>query len=266
MRNTRVAVAAALGVVATVAVTTGAIGMSVTAGWITHLQIVPLILSAGVPWLAAWVVITFVFGRVYCSSVCPLGTLMDCFSRVGAYTRKGRRYHYNRPMWAVRMFFLMMAVIAITGLSVTLTLILDPYTTFAKIISGVAIPFFTLGALKVSLAVALSAFTAFLIVLFFSLFWGRRLCNTLCPVGTGLGLISIQPVFRIDINTDRCIGCNRCVEVCKASCIDPWSHTVDTTRCVVCFNCTAVCGNKAITYTCNRHKLQHPMLMGPRQS
>lgn len=251
-------------IVAVVAITTAAIGTAIHGGWISRIQIVPIILAAGVPWLLLWVLITFIFGRIYCSTVCPLGTFQDCISRVSAFARRGTHYRYSPPLWSVRWAFLIIMLVAMTGFSLTLTLILDPYYSFNKMIAGVAIPAFTLGAIYVSLAEAASGLLVFLIVLFLSAFWGRRLCNTICPVGTALGLVSVSPVFRIDINTDRCIGCNRCVEVCKASCIDPWAHTVDTTRCVVCFNCTAACNNNAITYTWRRFKLRHPLVMQNR--
>lgn len=266
LKKFRVAISLALAVVAVVAITTAAVGTAVHGGWISRIQIVPLILSAGVPWLLGWVVITFVFGRIYCSTVCPLGTFQDCISRVASYSRKGYRYRYSPPLWAVRWGFLIIMVFALTGFSLTLTLILDPYYSFNKMIAGVAIPAFTLGAIYVTIAEAVSGLLVFIIVMFMSAFWGRRLCNTICPVGTGLGLLSVSPVFRIDINTDRCIGCNKCVEVCKSSCINPWDHTVDTTRCVVCFNCTSVCSNKAITYTCRRFRLRHPLVMQNRSN
>lgn len=264
LKQTRVVVSVVLGIVAVVAITTAAVGTAVYGGWISRIQIVPLMLAAALPWIVGWIVLTFVFGRIYCSSVCPLGTLQDCISRVGAMARKGKRFSYIQPLWSVRWLFLLIMAIAITGLSTTLTLTLDPYYSFNKMICGVALPAFTLGAVYVQLATAVSALATLIVVMFLSLFWGRRLCNTICPVGTALGLVSISPVFRIDINTDKCIGCNKCVEVCKASCINPAEHTVDTTRCVVCFNCTAVCSNKAITYTCRRYRLRHPLLMQNR--
>lgn len=264
LKNTRLAVSVILGIVAVVAITSAAVGTAISGGWISHLQIVPLILSAGLPWLAAWLVITFIFGRIYCSTVCPLGTLQDCFSRIGSVVSKGRGYSYSTPLWAVRWLFLLIMIFAITGLSLTLTLTLDPYYSFNRIISGVAIPAFTLGGIYVTLSTAAAALATLIIVMLLSLFRGRKLCNTLCPVGTALGLVSISPVLRMDINTDRCTGCNRCVEICKSSCIDPYSHTIDTTRCVVCFNCTAVCNDRAINYTWRRYKLRHPLLMQDR--
>lgn len=264
LRKMRVAISAAICIAAVAAITTSAIGIGIAEGWIQKIQIVQLLLAGGIPWIIGWMIITFVFGRIYCSSVCPLGTFQDCVNRVASCVMKKQKFHYVAPVWSIRWLFLLVMILAITCLSLTLTLALDPYSSFKRIITGVAVPAFTLGAVKVSLTVAAASLTTLIIVMSLSAFHGRRLCNTLCPVGTGLGLLSISPVYRIDINTDKCIGCNRCVEVCKSSCIDPGSHTVDTTRCVVCFNCTAVCNNNAITYTSNRHKLKHPMLMENR--
>ena len=89
---------------------------------------------------------------------------------------------------------------------------------------------------------------------------GRTFCNTVCPVGTTLSFISRYSIFRIDINTDKCVQCRRCEHVCKASCIDMTSHVVDTSRCVVCFDCLSDCPNDAIHYTYNRHQLSIPLM------
>lgn len=261
LKTTRAALQTVLALVAIAAITTTAIGTAIYGGWITSLQIVPLIIADGAVWVVAWFTVTFIFGRVYCSTVCPLGALQDCVGRVAQKTGRIKGYRYRRPLWAVRWILLVAMMLGLTGLSLTLTLTLDPYYSFNRIITGVAIPSVTLGSFYVSLATAAGALVTLAVVLLLSWGKGRLLCNTICPVGTALGLAAISPVFRIDINTDRCTGCNRCVDVCKASCIDPGSHTVDTTRCVVCFNCTAVCHDDAIKYTCRRFRLRHPLMI-----
>lgn len=47
--------------------------------WVARIQVFPLALAGAVGALVTWFGITMLFGRVYCSSVCPMGTLQDIF-------------------------------------------------------------------------------------------------------------------------------------------------------------------------------------------
>ena len=78
--------------------------------------------------------------------------------------------------------------------------------------------------------------------------WGREYCNTVCPVGTTLSLVSRFSLFKPTIDTSKCINCGRCGAGCKASCIDTKNHRIDYSRCVVCFDCLDNCSEGAIKY------------------
>jgi len=83
---------------------------------------------------------------------------------------------------------------------------------------------------------------------YYSFTRGRLYCNTICPVGTFLGLISRFAIFKIKINKHNCTHCGRCARVCKAECIEVKSQTIDYSRCVACYNCLTVCSDNAMTY------------------
>ena len=78
--------------------------------------------------------------------------------------------------------------------------------------------------------------------------WGRAYCNTVCPVGTTLGLVSRFALFRPVIDTDKCTSCGRCERGCRSSCIDAKAHKIDASRCVNCFDCLDNCQEGALTY------------------
>lgn len=81
---------------------------------------------------------------------------------------------------------------------------------------------------------------------------GRMWCNTVCPVGTLLGVLSRRSLFRPRFDVSKCNGCKLCARSCKASCIDPANHTIDYSRCVACMDCLESCHQGAITYTLRR--------------
>ncbi len=77
---------------------------------------------------------------------------------------------------------------------------------------------------------------------------GRIYCNTICPVGTLLGIISKISLFRISIDESSCNGCWACSLTCKAGCIHGGEKKIDYSRCVVCFDCFSSCKLDALKF------------------
>lgn len=213
------------------------------------LQFIPAVCSLSISVVAFWLVVTLIFGRIYCSTVCPLGALMDLSAR---FRPVRKVYRWSKPLNVLRLLvFVTAAALFLTG-SLLPRYWLDPYGLYSQFVSMAGDPHVTVTA-----ALCTLLFLATVIVAFRS---GRRLCNTLCPVGALLGFVARDPAFHIDINTDRCIQCRKCVDVCKAHCINLDDHVADMSRCVVCFNCLPVCPNDAIAYTLGRHTLSTPLM------
>lgn len=223
-------------------------GLTAVGSYLEQLQIVPAALAVSLATLMFWFAVTLIFGRIYCSTVCPLSAMLDLFARLRG---PARIYRYAPPASRLRM-----AALIILALFFASALLprqwLEPYGLYASMVSAVARPRLTLATLFGIAILAALAYSA----------WsrGRIFCSTICPVGTLLGCVSRSSALHIDIDTDRCIQCRRCADVCKAQCIDLQSHTTDMSRCVVCFNCLPVCPNDAITYTIRRHTLSIPMM------
>ena len=64
---------------------------------IAKIQLMPALLSLNIGILAFWLVATSLLGRVYCSTVCPLGLFQDICARIGKLLKKKpkRRYRYS---------------------------------------------------------------------------------------------------------------------------------------------------------------------------
>lgn len=50
-------------------------------GWMAKVQLLPAVLAVNAGVVAALVLLTLLFGRVYCSVICPLGVFQDVVSR-----------------------------------------------------------------------------------------------------------------------------------------------------------------------------------------
>lgn len=218
-------------------------------------QLVPAVLAGTGQWLMLWAVVTAFFGRLYCSTACPLGTLQDILLHL---RRRKNGFFYASDIPMLRWLFVLIIVLAaILGIGIIVAA-LSPSAAFERIVKMSAYPFIKSAAY--SILTLFAASTTLAVVAIMAIWRGRLLCNTICPVGTVLGAFSRFSLFQVDINTDKCIGCGLCTAKCKAQCIDPSAHTVDFTRCVVCFDCMASCPNDAIGLRRGKHQLQWPML------
>ncbi|HUJ44545.1 MAG TPA: 4Fe-4S dicluster domain-containing protein [Opitutaceae bacterium] len=257
--------------------------------WLASAQLVPssVALVTGAALSVACiiiVVVTVAVGRVYCSAICPLGILQDVIARVFAWGRRreGPLLPYARPWTWLRqlVFWVSVAGVAAGGAGVTLAL-LDPYSNFGRIASGLFRPGVTLANnLVVGPANALGlrslyrveppwaggaalhqpALVLLLIVVLVAL-RGRLYCNTLCPVGTLLGMLARRAAARLAINQPACSKCGDCLHVCKAQCIDLRTKRIDFSRCVACYNCVSACPERGIGYrfTWKRQPVARPV-------
>ncbi len=201
-------------------------------------------------------ILTVLAGRVYCSFLCPLGSMMDA----AVFFRK-KRYAYAKPSEWFRYPVLVLTILVFISGSVVLVDLLDPYSVFGRIMTVCLRPvvilmnngaarvlelagFYALSPrsfLRMSWAVcALTWIWLFLVVLL-AVKRGRLYCNTLCPVGSFLGLIARFQVFRLNITESSCNGCGLCARNCKSQCVDLSTKTIDSSRCVMCFNCFTLC-------------------------
>ncbi len=216
------------------------------------------------------IVITLLFGRVYCGSICPLGTLHDFISHryKNKKKRKRKKYSYKKELKITRYSILFLVVVSVlVGIFFPLIL-LDPYSNFGRIFSQLFRPILIAG--NNSAAFALEKIGIYLLypieikqginfLLLFPLFFlgilfilalkrGRLYCNTICPVGTLLGVFSKFSFFKLIINEESCTECGLCEKVCKSECIDNKNKKIDFDRCVACFNCVTVCRSNSISY------------------
>lgn len=207
-------------------------------GWMPKIQLLPALLALNVVVIVAVLLVTFLIGRLYCSVVCPMGIFQDIF--IWAHKLifgKKRPYHYRKPANGLRYVVLGLFVgLMLLGLNGIATLV-APYSAYARMVANI----------HGTGLVHWIAIATLCCVGVMSFLYGRLWCNTLCPVGTLLGLISKNSLFGIRIDKEKCVGCGKCEKRCKANCIDVDDKTVDGSRCVMCFNCLGHCKQGAIS-------------------
>ena len=236
-------------------------------GWLAKVQLLPAVLALNVGVVVALVLLTLLFGRLYCSVICPLGILQDLFARVGRKVKK-HRYTYSKAKNWLRYGFLALFVGLMVAGVVQVALLIAPYSAFGRIASTLLAPVWQLannGLAWISERAGSYAFysvevwwkggtllvvalTTLVVVALLAWRNGRTWCNTVCPVGTVLGFVSRYSWLRPVINTEKCNGCGLCARNCKSACIDSKNHAIDLSRCVVCFDCIDACKRGAISY------------------
>ena len=244
-------------------------------GWMAKIQFLPALLALNVGVVALLVVLTLLFGRIYCSVICPLGVMQDIVSWVGSRRKKGKnRFSYSPAKSGIRYGVLALFLVAIAAGASSLVALIAPYSAYGRIVQNLLAPFYGWGNnLLAYLAERAESYTfyetevwmrslpTFIIaivtcILLFVLAWrnGRTYCNTVCPVGTVLGLLSKYALLRPVIDPKKCTSCSLCARKCKASCIDYKNHEMDRSRCVACMDCLDTCKHGAISYTRRRER------------
>lgn len=237
-------------------------------GWMAKVQFLPAIMALNAIVLLVLIVLTLLFGRLYCSVICPLGIFQDIFSWFG--TRKNKnKFHYTKPNNILR-YTVLGVFIALMALPFTsIALLIAPYSAYGRIAQNLLAPIYQLGNNVLayfaeradsyafyskeiwigSLSTFVIALLTFGVLGFLAWRGGRTWCNTVCPVGTILGFLARFSWFKPVIDTSKCVGCKACEKRCKACCIDAATHTIDASRCVACMNCISNCHKGAIAFT-----------------
>lgn len=238
-------------------------------GWLAKIQFLPAVLALNFVVIAILLVLTLLFGRIYCSVICPLGIFQDCVSNLSS-RRKGKkaRFSYSKEIKWLRYGVLVLFVIALVAGLNALVALLAPYSAYGRMVQSLLAPvwqwgnnllawiaerqdsyaFVTKDVWLKSLPTLIVAAVTFIVVVVLAWRNGRTYCNTICPVGTTLSFFSRFAMFRPVIDKSKCKSCHACERKCKAACIDVDNHKIDYSRCVDCFDCIDSCRLGALKY------------------
>ena len=239
-------------------------------GWLAKMQFLPALLALNVGVVVALVLLTLVFGRIYCSVVCPLGVMQDVVSWISGRRKKHKfRFSHSPEKRILRYGILALFIVAFIAGIGSLVALLAPYSSYGRIAQNIFQPVYIFGnnlmawvAERVdsyafySREVWLRSLPTFIIATITLvgigvLAWrnGRTYCNAICPVGTILSLMARFSWFKVKVDETKCNKCGLCSRSCKSACIDFKNSKIDYSRCVVCGDCIDKCRKKALSYT-----------------
>lgn len=235
-------------------------------GWLASIQFWPALLALHVGVVALLVVLTLVFGRIYCSVICPLGVMQDIISRLHGIRKKNRFTYSKEKRWLRYGVLVVFVASALAGVNAVVSL-LAPYSSYGRIASSLMKPvyeagnnvlaaiaehldsyaFYSVDVWMKSLPTMIVASVTLVVIAVLAWRGGRTYCNTVCPVGTILSFLARFSWLKVRIDGSKCVNCGLCTKNCKASAIDFKNHKIDYSRCVVCGDCIDKCNKGAIS-------------------
>jgi polyferredoxin len=190
---------------------------------------------AGMVLLVAFLAITVLFRKAFCSWLCPVGTVSEGLWKLG---RRLLRRTFALPAWldgplrGLKYLLLAFFLWAVAGLSVEgIAAFLDsPYGLVADV---KMLDFFrrmgpTAAAVVGGLVVA---------SVLVPNFW----CRYLCPYGALHGLLSWLSPVRIRRDADTCIDCAKCAKACPSRLPVDVKASIASPECTGCLECVAAC-------------------------
>ncbi len=214
------------------------IGLISAGTLVPKLQMSTLVISALV------LLLTLVFGSVFCSFVCPLGTIQEWIGKLGKKIFK-RRYNTFIPqklhnaLKYMRYIVLILTVMLTFNAGRLLFADVDPYYAMYHFFTDEV----TIGSLVVLGVVLIS-----------SLFIERPWCKYACPYGAVLGLVSKISIFKIKRKTSTCNNCTLCDRKCPMNIEISKEKTINDSLCIKCMDCVEddTCSKDSMFYTAKK--------------
>lgn len=178
-------------------------------------------------------VLSILFGPVFCGWVCPLGTVQEWVGKLGRKIFRRRYNHFVPAKLDNVLRYLRYGVLSwvVYVTATTGTLIFEAYD-----------PYFALFNFW-STEVAWSALAILGVTLLLSVFVERPWCKYVCPYGAVLGITNLFRVFSIKRSELTCKADGACSILCPMNIPVDTKKTVRDHQCISCLECTseAVC-------------------------
>ena len=196
---------------------------------------VPAIHPAAMFLLMAFLAISFLLRKAFCSWLCPIGTISEYLGLLGQklFRRNLRVWRWlDIPLRGLKYLLLGFFVWAISSMSA------EAIAGFMRsdygVVAGVKmLNFFRFIGETGLLTLGILAFASVVVMNF----W----CRYLCPYGALLGFASLLSPLRIRREPEPCIDCDQCARVCPSDLPVHQLITIKSADCTGCLQCVAIC-------------------------
>jgi NAD-dependent dihydropyrimidine dehydrogenase PreA subunit len=185
--------------------------------------------------VALGIMLVLVLGanKFICSWGCQLGTLQDYLLRLNYAFRKTRLLRLYKPSFkltnTIRICFFTLVGAAAFAVSVDIVEPIDPFKIFNPFQLGIG------GIVFSSLILGLS------------LFIYRPWCHFFCPFGLVGWLFEKVSIFKIKVDYDRCIACEKCARECPSTVMEAiLKRERVIPDCFTCGSCIEACPTQAV--------------------
>ena len=196
---------------------------------------IPAIHPAAMFLFIAFLLMSVLLKKAFCSWLCPVGTLSENLHKLG---RKIFGRNLRLPRWAdvalrgLKYVLLGFFAFVIGGMS-TEVLIGFMNTPYGLIADVKMLNFFRDMGLTAAIVIGLLVLLSMLV----QNFW----CRYLCPYGALLGLASLFSPVKIRRDTEACIDCAKCAKACPANLPVDQLVQIRSAECSACMICVASC-------------------------
>lgn len=108
-------------------------------GWLAKIQFLPAVLALNIGVVLFLIVLTLLFGRIYCSVICPLGVFQDAVSWFSGKQKKNR-FRYSPALKWLRYGVLAVFILALVAGLNAFVVLLAPYSAYGRMVSSLLAP------------------------------------------------------------------------------------------------------------------------------
>lgn len=221
------------------------------------------------------ILLTILFGRIFCGYICPMGITIDCSDRILNLKKKKGKGRDN--LYRLK-YFILLFITGAGAFGVSAVFFAAPLSLITRFYALLIYPILSLlSQMGLSLIQPIAAHfnmygimyaeispprytTLFFVLLFFvgifaagrinSRFW----CRYLCPSGAILALFSRLSLVKRAVS-DNCTKCGKCVRSCPMGAIEKESPgNTSFKECIGCLTCRDVCPENAVSFRVHSQK------------
>ena len=195
----------------------------------------PAIHPAAMVLLAAFLVISLLLRRSFCSWICPIGTFSEWLWKLGRSTfKRNLRLPHWLDLTLRPLKYLLLAFFVFIGAGMSAEAIEGFMRTPYGVLADVKmLNFFR----DLSLTSAVVLAVLILASVFVQNFW----CRYLCPYGALTGVAGLLSPLRIRRNPVSCIDCGKCTRACPSQLPVAKLIQIRSAECTGCMECVASC-------------------------